>query len=130
MPSGLNSQLKLNRRLQHHLGSLLTRRTNGRRFRRTDLLADVCRAVNLYLRQARKMAKADPHLFGPHARAYRLDVLRMEQESKIIDAALDKVYGPAPADEPRSRSIWEEHYNIPPEQRKTFFKWFKEHYGA
>jgi hypothetical protein len=124
------SSLRLNRRLYRHLGSLLTRRANGRRFRRTDLLAEVCRAVNLCLRQAKKMAKADPHLFGPHARAYRLDVLRMEQEEQLIHAALDKIYGPSPPDAPGPRSIWREHYDIPPEQRKVFFKWFKERYGS
>lgn len=123
--------MRLNRRLQRHLGSLLTRRTNGRRFHRTNLLAEACRALNLRLRQVNKMARTDPHLFGPHARAYYRDVLRQDRQAQLIHAALDKVYGPAPAEAagPLS-SVWQEHYEIPPKQRKVFFKWFRQHYGS
>jgi len=122
--------MPLNHRLNRRLGSLLTRRTNGRRFHRANLLAEACRALNLCLRQARKMAETDPHLFGPHARKYHLDVRRRAQEQQVIHAALDKIYGPAPAGAPRSPSVWQEHYDIPPERRKLFRKWFRENYGS
>lgn len=123
---------RLNRRLQRHLGSLLTRRTNGRRFHRANLLAQACRALNLCLRQATKMARADPHLFGPHARAYYRDVFRRDSQAQLIQAALDKVYGPTPAGaaDDQLGSVWQEHYHIPPEQRRVFFKWFRQHYGS
>jgi hypothetical protein len=122
--------MRLNHRLNRRLGSLLTRRTDGRCFRRANLLAEACRAINLCLRQSRKMAAADPHLFGPHALDYYRDVLRMEKEQQVIQTALDKVYGTSPADAPRSSSVWREHYDIPPEGRKIFRKWFRENYGS
>jgi hypothetical protein len=121
--------MRLNRRLNRRLGSLLTRRTNGRRFRRRNLLAEACRALNLCIRQSKKMARADPHLLGPHARAYYRDVLRQDEQAQLIKAALEKVYGPTPAGVGPLRSVWHESYDIPPEQRRIFFKWFKEHYG-
>ena len=122
--------MRLNHRLNRRLGSFLTRRTNGRRFRRANLLAEACRALNLCLRQSRKMASADPHLFGPHARDYYLDVLRREKEQSVIQTALNKVYGTSPADAPRPPSVWQEYYDIPPEGRKRFRKWFRENYGS
>jgi len=128
IPMHLNRPL--NRRLNRHLGSLLTRRTNGRRYRRRNLLAEACRALELCIRQSKKMAKADPHLFGPHAHAYYLDTLREDQQMQEAAAALDKVYGPSPDGNSPLRSVWQERYNIPPEQRKFFLKWFKEHYGS
>jgi hypothetical protein len=121
--------MRLNRRLNRRLGSLLTRRTNGRRFRRRNLLAEACRALNLCIRQSKKMARADPHLLGPHARAYYRDVLRRDEQAQLINAALDKVYGPDPDQAARLGSVWQEAYDIPPEQRKVFFKWFRQHYG-
>ena len=128
IPMRLNR--RLNSRLNRHLGSLLTRRTNGRRYRRRNLLAEACRALELCIRQSKKMAKADPHLFSPHAHAFYLDTLREDQQAQEIEAALDKVYGPDPERAGRLRSVWQERYNIPPEQRKFFLKWFKEHYGS
>lgn len=121
---------RINRRLNRHLGSLLTRRTDGRPFRRRNLLAEACRVLNLCIRQAKKMAKADPHLLGPHARAYYLDVLRQDEQAQLIKAALDKVYGPDPDRAGRLNSVWQEHYDIPPERRKPFLKWFRQHYGS
>ena len=120
----------LNRRLNRHLGSLLTRRTSGRRYRRRNLLAEACRALELCIRQSKKMAKADPHLFGPHARAYYLDTLREDQQAQEIEAALEKVYGPDPDGAGQLRSVWQERYNIPPEERRNFLKWFKQRYGS
>ena len=122
--------MRLNRRLQRHLGSLLTRRSNGRRYRRKNLLAEACRALHLCIRQARKMARADPHLLGPHARAYYLDVLHEDQIAQVANAALEQVYGPNPDGAGRLRSVWQESYDIPLEQRRSFFKWFKERYGS
>ena len=124
----LNS--RCNRSLRRPLGVLITSRTDGRPFRRTDYFAQACRAMNLFLRQAKKMAKADPHLFGPHARRYFQDTVRDAQQQAEADAAIRKVYGPPkPGDPPLPPGVWTQRYNLDPEW-KGFRKWFKETYDS
>ena len=126
--------MHLNRRctrsLRCKLGVLITSRTDGRPFRRTNYLAEACRALGLFLRQTKKMAKADPHLFGPHARRYFLDTVQMAQQEEEVAAALRNVYGPPqPDDPPLPPGVWTERYVLNP-QWKGFPKWFREKYGS
>jgi hypothetical protein len=126
--------MHLNRRchqsLRRNLGVLVTSRTDGRRFRRINHLAEACRALALVLRQSKKMARADPHLFGPHARRYYLDTIQAAQQEVEAEAALRKVYGPPqPGDPPPAPGIWTRRYSLDP-QRKGFRKWFREQYGS
>jgi hypothetical protein len=112
--------LRLDRPLSRRLDRCLTARTDGRSFRPPDYLAVACSALSLYLRQAGKMAKADPHIFGPHA---------AEQQAEA-EAALCKVYGPPKPGDPPPASVWRERYYPEPGlERRIFLKWFKEQYG-
>ena len=125
---------RLNRRcnqpLCRQLGVLITTRANGRPFRRTDYFAEACSAMSLFLRQVKKMAKADPHLFGPHARRYFQDTARDAQQQAEADAAIRKVYGPPKhGDPPLPPGVWTQRYNLDPGW-KGFRKWFKETYGS
>jgi hypothetical protein len=97
--------------------------------RRPNYLAQACRALSQYLRLRKQMAKADPHIFGPHARKYYLDTLEMEREEQERESALRRVYGPVKPGEPEYVStLWSERYAPKPEQRKLFLKWFREKY--
>jgi len=122
----------LNRRLNRHaarrLLTVLTCRIDGRRLRRPNLLAEVCRAVNAALRQSKKMARADPHLFGPQARKYFLDTIQLEKDQEALNAELRKVYGTSADAHPPS-TVWQDRYCIPPASQKLFRKWFREFYG-
>lgn len=126
--------MHLNRRctrsLCRKLGVLITSRTDGRPFRRTNYLAEACRALELVVRQSKKMAKADPHLLGPHARRYFLDTVQAAQQAEEVEAALRNVYGPPKPDDPPLRpGVWTERYVLNP-QWKGFPKWFRETYGS
>jgi hypothetical protein len=125
--------MHLNRRctqsLRRKLGVLITSRTNGRPFRRTNHLAETCRALELFLRQTKKFAKADPHLFGPHARRYFLDTVHDAQHEAELEAALGAVYGPPKPGSPLpGPGIWTRRYVLDPNSKK-FKKWFQEKYG-
>ncbi len=126
--------MHLNRRCHHSLrrklGALVTSRTDGRPFRRPDYLAEACHALTLYLRQTKKMARADPHRFGPHARRYYLDTVQAARQEAEAEAALRKVYGPPqPGDPPGAPGVWTRRYVLDPE-RKGFGKWFREKYDS
>jgi len=121
---------RLNRLLDHPLGRFPDRRPDGRPCRPRNHLAEACALIQKYIRLRRKAARADPHLFGPHAGAYYRDTLKMEARQRETNAALDKIYGPAPTGSPRSPSVWVERYCIPPEGMKIHRKWFREKYGA
>lgn len=119
----------LNTCLGQKLVRLATSRTDGRAFRPPDHLARACRYLELYLRQARKMARAEPHLCGPHASRYYADTVRLAQQQAEINAALDKVYGPPKPDDPSpGPDVWTQRYVLDP-QWPRFRKWFKEQYG-
>ena len=126
--------MHLNRRchqsLRRKLGVLVTSRTDGRRYRRINYLAEACRALALVLRQSKKMAEANPHLFGRHARRYYLDTIQAAQQETEAEAALHRVYGqPQPGEAPRAPGVWTNRYFLDP-QRKGFRKWFRDTYGS
>lgn len=126
--------MRLNRRctqtLCHPLGRLITSRTDGRPFHRRDYFAKACSAINRFLRQTQKMAKADPHLFGPHASRYFHDTVSAAQHAAKGEAAIRKVYGPPqPGDPPPPPGVWTRRYFHDP-QWKGFRKWFAKTYDA
>ena len=120
----------LNRRvLCRKLTTFATSRTDGRAFRPPNYLARACRFLELYVRQSRKMARADPHLFGPHASRYYADTVRMARQQSEIEAALEKVYGPPKPDAPSpGPDVWTRRYVLDPKWRH-FRKWFATEYG-
>jgi hypothetical protein len=120
----------LNRPLFRPVARFLDRRLDGRSVRRTNYLAEACALLGKYIRLRRKSAKAEPHLFGPHAGAYYRDTLRLADQQKVVAAALDKIYGPDPSGAPPPPSVWSERYDLPPEQMKVHRQWFRENYGA
>jgi hypothetical protein len=121
---------RLNRPLDCPLDQFLNRRLDGRPCRPVNGLAQACTLIEKYIRLRRKTARAEPHLFGPHAGAYYRDTLKREAQQKEVDAALKKIYGPDPPGTPPAPSIWTERYCIPPERMKIHRKWFRENYGA
>jgi hypothetical protein len=116
----------INRRCFRHATTMLG---GARRPRQPDTLAQLCSILTRYLRVANRMARRDPHLFGPHARQYYLDTLelvRFEQETQV---ALDIVYGPPAPGKPRHVStIWTDRYASADKNRRMFLNWFKEQY--
>jgi hypothetical protein len=101
--------------------------------RRPDYIALALRAINQALRIRARMAKRDPHLFGPYARQYLLDTFQMERDEREREAALRKVYGPPKPGEPVWNStLWSDRYNLPedPKRRRMFIKWFHEKYPS
>ncbi len=122
--------MRLNLSLNRKLGLLITTRTDGRPFRRPDYFAVACSAMNQFLRQTKKIAKADPHLFGPHARRYFQDTVQAAHQAAETDAAIRKVYGPPqPGDPPLPPGVWTQRYFLDP-QWPGFRKWFIKNYGA
>jgi hypothetical protein len=119
----------LNRLLNRPLGRFLNRRIDGRPCRPPNYLAQACSLLEKYLRLRRQAAKAEPHLFGPHAGEYYRDTQRLAAQDREVAAALDKIYGPAPPGSPTRPSVWEERYSIPPESQKLHRRWFREKYG-
>lgn len=120
----------LNRQPGHRLGVLLTRRLDGRHWRRPDYLAEVCGLIQRYLRLRKQSAAAEPHLFGRHAARYYQDTLREDGRQQEIEATLVRVYGPPTADEPQRPTIWQERYQIPPDQMQSHRRWFRKKYGS
>ncbi len=101
------------------------------RSRRSNGLRLACRLVAQYLRLAKRMAKEDPHLFGPHAQRYFLETLELERYQQEIDIAVQKVYGPpAPGEPARGSTLWTDRYYPLAERRKIFLKSFNEHYPS
>jgi hypothetical protein len=97
--------------------------------RRPNYLAIACRAINQLLRSARRMAKEDPHIFGPHSREYYLDTLEEESRLQETEAAVRRVYGPPAPGEPQHVStLWTDRYFPEPHERRRFLKWFHEKY--
>ena len=126
-----NGFRKLDRALRRPLARRCTRYAGklSPGARRPNYLALACKALNQYLRLRRRMAKEDPHIFGPRAGDYYLDTLKEEQRRREADAALRSVYGPpAPGEPEHVSTLWTDRYEIKPEQRKIFLKWFHEKY--
>jgi hypothetical protein len=104
----------------------------ARRRRRPDDLVLLCRVLTQYLRLARRMEKRDPHLFGPRARDYFLDTLRLERQQEETAAAIRKIYGPPdPAQPARVSNLWTDRYHFSsPRQHRIFLKRFHERYPS
>ena len=114
---------KLNGNCYRKLSRRITRGPNPR------YLALACRLINEALRIDKRLAKRDPHLFGPHARAYYRDTVAQERLQEHLRVSLDKIYGPSPPETSAPPpSIWTERYETWPADRK-FRKWFREIYG-
>jgi len=115
----------LSRRVTHYATRTLA---GAHRPRGPDELHQLSRILTQYLRIARRMEKRDPHLFGPRARDYFLDTLRVERQQE----ALHKIYGPPDPSQPaRVSTLWTDryHFSSPSEYRK-FLKWFREQYPS
>lgn len=120
----------LNRPLARQLTTCITRRTDGRPYCPPDDIAIACRCLTQALRISKRLAAADPHLFGPHAAQYFRDTVREAADMATIDAALRKVYGPPkPNDPPPGPGVWTQRYRLDPQWR-GFRKWFRARYGA
>jgi hypothetical protein len=119
----------LNRRGPRYATRMLA---GARRPRRPNDLLLLCRILTRYLRVVRRMEKRDPHLFGPHARDYFLDTLRIERQQQENEAALRKVYGPPDPSRPAPVStLWTDRYHFSsPRQRRLFLNWFHEQYPS
>ena len=118
----------LNRRCNRYAGKMSP---GTRRPARPDYLAIACRAVNQLLRLRRRMAKEDPHIFGPRSSQYFLDTLEMERDAQEWEAALRRVYGPPAPGQPEFVStLWTDRYLPEPHQRRLFLKWFGEKYPS
>ena len=87
----------LGRRCSRYAGKMSP---GARRPPRPDYLALACRALNELLRLQRRMAKEDPHIFGPHSSQYLLDTFEMEREEQEWEAALRRAYGPPAPGQP------------------------------
>lgn len=120
----------LNRPQSRQLTTFITVRTDGRAYRPPDYLAIACRGLTQALRISNRLAKADPHLFGPHASQYFRDTMRQAADEVAIAAALRKVYGPPKSDDPPpGPGVWTRRYYLDP-QWPGFRKWFRERYEA
>ena len=118
------------RKLSRRLGTFVVTRTNGRAFRPPDYLAVACRALNQALRISKRMARADPHLFGPHAARYFQETVQAARQEAEVEVALPKVYGPPqPGEPPCGPGVWTRRYALSPQWR-GFRKWFREQYGS
>lgn len=122
----------LSRTQSRSLSRYATRMQGGaRRPRQPNGLRVACRLLNTYIRLTKRAAKRDPHVFGPRARVYFLDTLRMEQEQKEIEAAIRKVYGPPkPGTPPPVSTLWSDRYPVGSARHRLFLKWFHERYPA
>ena len=122
---------KLNRTLNRSCSHYATRMLGG--VPRPNYLALACTALNKVLRIHARLAKEDPHVFGPHSHQYFLDTLQMEKREKETEAALRKIYGPPKPGEPvHVSTLWSDRYDPPedPKLRRIFIKWFHEQYPS
>jgi hypothetical protein len=101
---------------------------NGaRRPRRSSGLGALCRVLGAYVRMAKRAAKDDPHIFGPHASQYLRETLEFDAFYRELGPAMTKVYGPAAPGEPRpGHGLWTDRYFYRPEDKRRFLKWFRE----
>jgi hypothetical protein len=121
----------LRRPLNHRCNRYAGKMSPGARRRHPNYLAMACSAINQALRIHRRLAKQDPHIFGPRSHDYFLDTLAEERRLREAEEALCKVYGPPAPGEPNLLStFWTDRYEPKPEGRKIFLKWFHENYPS
>lgn len=98
--------------LSHRRVRWATRVLGGARHpRKPDGVTVICQLLNRFLRITDRMAKEEPHLFGPQAPQYFLDTLAMERERREIEADIAKVYGDKTASGRRYvDTLWSERY--------------------
>jgi hypothetical protein len=97
--------------------------------RRKNWLAIACKAISLYLRLAKKMAKEDPHIFGPCAQKYFVDTLEQERIEKEFEAVLARVRGSGqPSKHAHVSTLWRDRYFPRPENRRMFLECFHRNY--
>ena len=128
-----NGTHKMSKTINRRSNRYATRMLGGvRRSRRPDELLRICRILTQYLRLALRMEKRDPHLFGPRARDYFLDTLRLERQQQENEAALRKVYGAAAPTQPAPVStLWTDRYHFTtPRERRLLLKRFREQYPS
>ncbi|MGC3958721.1 MAG: hypothetical protein QM813_12510 [Verrucomicrobiota bacterium] len=88
----------LHRSLNHSVNHRLNRyaavvANGGRRPRAKDGLLEICRYIEQSLKIRDRMAREDPHLFGPEARAYLRETVAEHDCALQVEAALAQVYG-------------------------------------
>jgi len=116
----------LNRRPDRHP----TRMLGGvHRPRPRNELVEVCRILGRHIRFRKRVAREDPHLFGPESGRYFLETLAEERKAVEIEAALRRVYGPpSPGETSPVARVWQERYpefKSAREKRKWVKFWFK-----
>src|SRR4029450_11671168 len=101
----------LGRSLGRRCDRYSTTMLGGARRRHPNYLAMACSAINQVLRIHRRLAKQDPHIFGPRAHGYYLDTLAEERRLREAEAALCKVYGPPkPGELTLLSTFWTDRY--------------------
>jgi hypothetical protein len=84
--------------------------TGARRPRRPNPLRIASRLIGESIRIARRMAKREPHLFGPKALDYYLETAELEQQRRQLDQALRKIYGSDDGQRTNAGTVWCERY--------------------
>ena len=131
-----NGVRNLNRGLARGLSRKCSRwattlQAGARRPPQPDELRQICALYTEYLRIAKRMAKQDPHIFGPHAHRYLLDTLELERREAETQAALRKAYGPPVPGEPvHVSTLWTDRYFPTRKARRIFLQHFHEHYPS
>jgi hypothetical protein len=83
----------------------------ARRRRPEGCFAEIFRCFRAYFKVRDRMAREDPHLFGPDARSYYQETVAEHRRAVEIEAALTRVYGPsAPNETSWANRIWSENY--------------------
>ena len=120
---------RCNRSLRRKLNTIITKRTDGKPYRRRNHFLAAYREFNRYVKETKKLAKQHPHVCGPHARQYFLDTKQTAKVAAEAEAAIHKIYGPGkPGDPPLRPGVWTRRYFLNPEW-KGFHKWFRKTYG-
>jgi hypothetical protein len=123
-----NGARKLSSLLDHKCDRYTTKMLgSARRPRRPDDITIVCRAISKYIRIANRMAKEDPHIYGPRADDYLRDTLKMERIEQAFDTAIRKFRPDRP---PLVSTLWLRRYYHKPENRRLFLNWFHEFYPS
>ena len=112
MSTSLNRSL--NRRLNRRLNRYSTTLQGGAcRPRDKDGFAEIFRCFREYFKVRDRMARADPHLFGPEAQAYYRETVAEHDWALKVDAALTCVYGPAtPGESCGADQVWSTAYPV------------------